>query len=239
MTKPFRPRLLILDHSLEPELYGPVHHWARHVPAGTDVDAFRTVDGELPGDVRAYTHAIVTGSEASINGDDRWIVDACECVRTLADAGVPMLASCFGHQMVVRALSGKGHVRATATPEFGWVELAWDAAERAKDPIAAALPSPAFVYASHFDEVCDLPAEWITLATTPRCAHAAIKWARGPVWGFQHHPEIEPLEGQALYDGFLARVDDGRRALMRSAFFPEVRDSLLTPALVRAFLETA
>ncbi len=231
-------RLLILDNSLEPDVYGPVFHWTRHLPPGATFQAFRTADGELPDGVSGYSHAIVTGSEATINADDPWIGAAGECVRVLAGEGVPILASCFGHQLAVRALSGREFVRATPTPEFGWVEIAWNEALRACDPIAAALPSPAFVYASHLDEVHAPPPEWITLATTPRCAHAVIRWSRGPVWGFQHHPEIEPAEGRALYDAFLTRVDDRRRARMQQAFFPGVRDSFLTPALVRAFLAT-
>lgn len=231
-------RLLVLDNSLDPDLYGPVHQWTRHLPAGAAFEAFRTVDGALPAAVEGYTHCIVTGSEASINGDDGWIVDACDVVRRVAGEGLPILASCFGHQMAVRALSGKRYVRASPTPEFGWVEVAWDAAARDGDPVARALPSPAFVYSAHFDEVFDLPDDWQTLAATPRCPHAVIRWRRGPLWGFQHHPEIEPAEGRALYDGFLPRLDERRRALMESALLPEVRDSMLTPALVRAFLDT-
>jgi GMP synthase-like glutamine amidotransferase len=228
-------RVLILDNSLEPGLYGPVEHWSRHFPPGTDVRVFRAVDGDGPDDSSSYTHAIVTGSEASINGDERWILDATACVRRLALAGIPILASCFGHQMIVRALSGKSHVRSSATPEFGWVEIAWNEPGRTDDPVARALPSPAFSYSAHFDEVFDLPPDWVTLATTPRCPHAVIRWRDGPVWGFQHHPEIQPAEGRALYDEFLVRMG-ARRIIMESAFLPQVRDSFLTADLVGAFL---
>jgi GMP synthase (glutamine-hydrolysing) len=229
-------RLLILDNSVDPDLYGPVHQWARHLPPGTAVDAFRTVEGALPAEVAGYTHCIVTGSEASINGDAAWIEGAGEVLRDAVGEGIPVLTSCFGHQLAVRALSGRRHVRASPTPEFGWVEVAWDRAAQAGDPVASALPSPALCYSAHFDEVFDLPPDWATLASTPRCPHAVIRWRRGPVWGFQHHPEIEPPEGRALYDAFVQRVDDRRRAVMEAAFCPEVRDSMLTPALVRAFL---
>lgn len=228
-------RVLILDNSLEPDLYGPVLHWGRHLPRGTALEAFRTVDRELPDDLSSYTHAIVTGSEASINWDDDWIADATACVRRLVHEGVPLLGSCFGHQMAVRAVSGKAHVRPSPTPEFGWVELEWGEGPRASDPIAGALPSPAHVYAAHFDEVHDLPDEWQTLARTPGCPHAVIRWRRGPVWGFQHHPEIEPHEGRALYDEFLVRMAT-RRPVLEASFSSQVRDSMLTPALVRAFL---
>jgi putative transcriptional regulator len=60
-----------------------------------------------------YSHAILTGSEASILADTEWIVRTCDLTRALDARGVKLLGSCFGHQMLGRALSGPGGRRVT------------------------------------------------------------------------------------------------------------------------------
>lgn len=226
------PRVLILDNSLDPDLYRPVEHWRRDL--GCDLVAVRLPAGERPETLEGFTHALVTGSEATITGDDDWIEAGCDAIRDLAGRGVPILGSCFGHQQVVRALAGKAHVRRSPSPEFGWIRLD-RAPAGADDPLARVLPDPAWVYAAHFDEVWPLPPDWTVLAASERCAHAVVRWNRGPVWGFQHHPEIRVDEGRTLYREFQDRLPD-RRDLMQACHCPTERDSQVTAAVLRAFL---
>ena len=153
-------RLLIVDLSVNPAIYRPVDHWRRHVEAlGVPVDVCRPPDGDVPADLALYSHAILTGSEASILADTEWIVRACELTRALDARKVRLLGSCFGHQMLARALSGLAFVRRTPTPEFGWVEVR-KTGSGARDPLTAALPDRCHVYTSHFDEVWPLPPGW-------------------------------------------------------------------------------
>jgi GMP synthase (glutamine-hydrolysing) len=225
-------RILILDNSIDQSIYTPVLHWQRDTEEA--VLAVRPPLGQFPEDLRSFSHVIVAGSEDSILEDYDWILRQCALVRELALARVPILASCFGHQLVVRALSGKAFVRRSLTPEFGWVEVEKTVAGQS-DPLLAEVPDPFYVYSSHFDEVFDLPGDWATLATSSRCAHAVIRHAKLPIWGFQHHPEINPLEGQLLANAIWDRLPD-RQQVIAAGRCPEVRDSRITRTLLRSFL---
>jgi GMP synthase-like glutamine amidotransferase len=226
-------RLLIVDNSIHADFYDPVLHWTRAMDA--PFATCRPPAGRYPDDPGAFTHVLVTGSEDSITQDDEWILRTCDLVRDAAARGLPVLGSCFGHQLVVRALSGKGFVRTSPTPEFGWVEVT-RSREGDADPVASRLPSPFFAFAAHFDEVWPLPQDWATLATSSRCDHAIVKWRGGPVWGVQHHPEIAIDEGRHLLDGEM-RVMPDRCSTILAAFQREPRDSMVTRALMEAFLD--
>jgi len=226
-------RVLVLDAAIRRDVYQPLRHWARHISDA--VECCRVSDGEVPGALGRFTHVILTGSETSINLDLPWILEECAIVRELAERRIPILGSCFGHQLAVRALSGKQFVRASPTPEFGWVEARPAPAAKA-DPVFSVLPAPWLVFSSHFDEVHSLPDEWEVVAASDDCACAAVRWRKGPVWGIQPHPEIDVSDGEillaALQEMMLDRCD-----LVRSRLQPIHRDSGVAGALVRAFLE--
>lgn len=227
-------RILIVDNSLDPTIYRPLHHWRPYLE-GT-VDVYRAPAGHFPPIPLAYTHVILTGSEASITQDDDWIVDECELVRILAGGKIPVLASCFGHQMVVRALSGKKFVHRTPTPEFGWVRVELDEDTAPDDPVLGRLPEEFHSYSSHFDEVEPLPDGWEVLGKSDRCENALIKWCEGPIWGIQHHPEIGFDDGERLLQALLERRPEQKEQIM-AGFEAQKQDDRVTGILVRAFLD--
>jgi GMP synthase (glutamine-hydrolysing) len=228
-------RLLIVDLSVNPAVYRPVAHWRPHVDAlGVPMDVCRPPDGAWPADLAPYSHAILTGSEASILDDTDWIVQACDLTRALAEQRVKLLGSCFGHQMLVRSLSGRDFVRRTPTPEFGWVEVR-RAGGLSGDPLVDALPERCHVYASHFDEVFPLPPGWECVAETDRCACAVIRHDGGRAWGIQPHPEIDVNEGRALQASYLQTMPE-RREVLEAAWHATPRDDRIAAALVEGFL---
>jgi GMP synthase (glutamine-hydrolysing) len=228
-------RLLVVDMSVNPAVYRPVAHWRPHVEAlGVHVDVCRPADGQAPADLASYSHAILTGSEASILDETAWIVRACELTRALAERKVKLLGSCFGHQMLGRALSGRAFVRRTPTPEFGWVELR-KTGGGTTDRLTDALPDRCHVYTSHFDEVFPLPAGWESVAETDGCPCAVIRHTEGRAWGIQPHPEIEVEEGRALQASYLKTLPE-RREVLEAAWHAEPRDDRIAAALVKAFL---
>ena len=228
-------RLLIVDLSVNPAVYRPVDHWRPHIEAlGVPVDVCRPPDGGAPADLAPYSHAILTGSEASILADTEWILRACDLTRALAAREVKLLGSCFGHQMLARALAGREFVRRTPTPEFGWVQVR-KAGGGARDPLVDALPERCHVYTSHFDEVFPLPPVWEIVAETDGCPCAVIRHAEGRAWGIQPHPEIGVEEGRALQASYLQTMPE-RRDVLEAGWHPEPRDDGITGALVKGFL---
>ena len=113
-------------------------------------------------------------------------------------------------------------------PELGWIELPHD-----DDPMFAGADDPLWVFASHFDEVVELPGDFVVTARTGRCAIHAFRHRERRIWGVQAHPEIDPPAGQALLDAF-CEVDP--RAAAAHHDLP-ARDSGWISALIRAFLE--
>lgn len=230
-------RLLIVDLSVNPAVYRPVDHWRPHVEArGVPFDVCRPPDGQAPADLSAYSHAILTGSEASIVADTEWIVKACELTRALDARQVRLMGSCFGHQMLARALAGAAFVRHTPTPEFGWVEVT-KTGGGARDPLVDALPDRCHVYTSHFDEVFPLPPGWERVADTADCPYAIVRRTRGGAWGIQPHPEIGVDEGRALQESYLKTMAE-RRDVLEAGWHGEPRDDGIAAALVKGFLDT-
>ena len=232
---PERRHLLIVDLSVNPAIYRPVAHWRPHVEAiGVAVDVCRPPDGAFPADLSPFSHAILTGSEASVLADTDWIVRACELTRALDARGIKLLGSCFGHQLLARALAGRDFVRRTPTPEFGWVEIR-KTVDGARDPLTDALPDRCHVYTSHFDEVFPLPPGWERVAQTADCAHAVVRRTSGGAWGIQPHPEIEIEEGLALQASYLETMAENC-AVLKAGWHGQPHDDRIAAALVNGFL---
>jgi GMP synthase (glutamine-hydrolysing) len=229
-------RLLIVDLSVDPTIYRPVQHWTPHVEAvGVPLDVCRPPDGDVPSNTEAYSHAILTGSEATILSERGWVATACELTRKLDAQGVKLLGSCFGHQMLARSLSGRDFVRATPTPEFGWIEIR-KRPDIQGDPVIDAIPARCHVYTSHFDEVFPLPPGWECAADTVDCPFAVVRRKSGGAWGIQPHPEIDVAEGQALHASYLQGMSPRQHALLTAHWHGEPLDDRIAGAIVRGFL---
>lgn len=224
-------RVLILDGSIYPEMYGPTAEW-RALLGAVPSDSVHLPSGEEAPDLGGYSHLILTGSEASIVRPEPWYEVEAAAVRRAFELGLPILGSCFGHQMLARALSGAEHVGASSTPEIGWIEVEITG----NDPLLEGVPRPWRVFASHFDEVPAPPAPWRVLARSPRCAVHVMRFGDRPIWGIQAHPEIPPDHARALMEGFVERVPD-KANLIRPALSETPRDDGVGGILVRRFLD--
>ncbi|HUT76581.1 MAG TPA: tetratricopeptide repeat protein, partial [Polyangia bacterium] len=225
-------RVLILDGSIFPEIYCPVDEW-RALLGDVPSDAVHVSAGEAVPDLEPYTHLIVTGSEASITRPEPWYEVEADAVRRAVAAGKAVLGSCFGHQLLALALSGPAFVRASASPEIGWIAV--EVAGLGDDELLAGLPRRFHVFAAHFDEVRDLPEPWRVLASSARCAVQAMRYGDRPVWGIQAHPEITPDHARVLLRGFLERALD-KAQLVAPALVQPPRDDGFALAIVRRFL---
>jgi GMP synthase (glutamine-hydrolysing) len=130
-------------------------------------------------------------------------------VRAAADAGVPVLGVCFGHQLVGYAYGGR-----VRTNPNGWevgtvgVELT---DEGARDPLFAGLPRRIFVNQSHRDEVGALGPGTRLLASGAHTPHQAIA-VGDHVRGVQFHPEIDAFTIQRIIEHRrLILADDAAR----------------------------
>jgi GMP synthase (glutamine-hydrolysing) len=224
-------RVLVLDGAVYRDIYRPAEHW-RVLCGDVPVDSTHLPSGEPVPDLARYTHLVVTGSEASITQPEPWYEVEADVVRRAAAAGLPILGSCFGHQMLARALSGERHVAVAREPEVGWIELE----VFALDPLFADVPRRHWVFASHFDEVRDPPAPWRVLARSAGCKVQAMRYGDAPIWGLQAHPEITPQDARLLTAGFL-KYQPQLAPVMEPVLAAEPHDDGTAAPIVRRFLQ--
>lgn len=184
------PRALIVDNSTEPEVYRPCEHWGPLL--AMPWDGCRAPEHRLPADPTPYSHLILSGSPASILDQTDWMVAEQELVRRAVAAGKVVLGSCFGHQLIARALFGPSSVRRMPEPGIGWacIEAACD------DPLVGTRGRTWWSFTYHNDEVGRLPEDAAERVATGSTGGIEAFRLRGhPVWGIQPHPEIGIVEG--------------------------------------------
>ena len=229
-TSGMEKRVLILDGSIYPDIYRPADEW-RALLGGVPADAVRLPSRESVPDLAPYTHIIVTGSEASINLPEPWFDVEADAVRRAFELSKSMLGSCFGHQMLARAISGPKYTAVCPTPEVGWIEV--EVTER--DELLGGLRNPLHMFASHFDEVASPPPPWKVLARSTRCAVQVMRYGDRPIWGIQSHPEIPPENARRLMEGILARAPQ-MAPFIGPALLQPPRDDGIAAEIVRRFL---
>ena len=120
-----------------------------------------------------------------------------------AEAGVPLLGVCLGHQTIGQAFGGR--VVRAALPVHGKT----DAIHHAGAGVFAGLPSPftATRYHSLVVERASLPTALAVTAWTADGTIMGLRHRERPVEGVQFHPEsIASEHGAALMANFLARA---------------------------------
>lgn len=135
----------------------------------------------------AVDAVVISGSRASANDEDAWVVDTTRWVRGAVDAGIPVLGVCFGHQVLARAMGGA--VRKRPAAEVGFLPVTLDRS----DPLLSALPDPLVPFVSHGDEV--VPGGPFTLlGRSAACAVQAFRVPGARAWGTQFHLEYDTEE---------------------------------------------
>jgi GMP synthase (glutamine-hydrolysing) len=138
--------------------------------------------------VSGYDAVVMTGSPRSLVTPDPWMHDAAAFVRRAADAGVPVLGVCFGHQLIGWAYGSTVRENPRGW-EVGTVEVELTAAG-ARDPLFRGVPTRLRVNQSHRDEVVDVGPTVTVLASSAHTETQAIAVGTH-VRGVQFHPEMD------------------------------------------------
>lgn len=144
--------------------------------------------GERPPALDEVLGAVVTGSSAMLTNREPWSVLATQWIAELVESSAPLLAICYGHQLLAQAAGGRVGWN-PAGREIGTVdvELLPPAQD---DPLLHGLGSPLAVQESHSQSVLELPPGAVHLA---RNAHDPAQGFRvgEHAWGLQFHPEFD------------------------------------------------
>lgn len=223
-------KVAIIDNSINSEIYSPVKHWRTYLKV--EWEAFSAKKGMFPDLSEGYTHLILTGSEASIIERDLWVYQEVEFVREAVAKNLPVLGSCYGHQLLAVALAGYKNVHRCKKPEIGWIPIKI----RIDNPLLG--PRGVFyAYNLHFDEVIDLDDKFEILASTEQCRIHAFKLRNQPIWGLQAHPEINIPRGRQLFNNLIS-LETKMAPYFKEGLCSRPRDSNLIHRIIANFLKS-
>ena len=149
---------------------------------------FQEVDALMIGGAGAF----------SMTEDYDWTDAAMDLIREATTRSFPTFGSCFGHQMIARALGGEVIYDAERT-EMGCHEVRLTTAGKA-DPLFSTLPEKFKANMGHHDRVSTLPPGAIELADNDSQPYQAFRIINKPIYGTQFHTELDAArEKERLY----------------------------------------
>lgn len=163
----------------------------RLLAEGIGVSRYRSVDvvsGDNPPTLERITAVVVTGSSALVTEREpwsertgRWLVDA-------AQHGLPILAVCYGHQLLADALGGRVDHNPKGR-QIGSIDVHLSE-EGVRDPLLGARGPTLRVHATHRQAVLELPPGAVRLASNALDENQAYRLFER-VWAVQFHPEFD------------------------------------------------
>jgi GMP synthase (glutamine-hydrolysing) len=158
---------------------------------GVDLDVCRAHEGEpVPQTADEYDGLVVMGGAMGAHDDQKapWLPAVRELIRAAAEARVPTLGICLGHQLCAVALGGDIEVNPQGR-QLGLLDVGWTA-DAVDDELMGGLVGPRRAMHWNDDVVARLPAGATRLATASTGEVQAARHAP-TVWGIQWHPEVD------------------------------------------------
>ena len=114
-------------------------------------------------------------------------------------SGVPVLGICLGMQIMADALDGR-----VGSGEYGgYADVTVEIVDE-NDPLVGSLAPETRVWASHADEVKELPSGFELAARSDVCGVEAMSDSERDLYGVQWHPEVAHTErGDEVFENFL------------------------------------
>ncbi|WP_341862432.1 type 1 glutamine amidotransferase [Gymnodinialimonas sp. 57CJ19] len=181
------------------------------------------VDGEFPSGPEAADAWLVTGSKHGAYEDHAWIPPLEDLIRAIREAEIPLVGSCFGHQIIAQALGGTVEKYAE-----GW------SVGRTQYKVGDQTLN---LNAWHQDQVTQLPDGATVHASSDFCANAIV--AIGPrILTTQPHPEFANSVIESLIDLKGDAVEPDRLAIAKT-LLSEPNDNRLIADWLADVLEGA
>ncbi len=187
-----RPVLVVKTGTTNPEVidqHGDYDAWfAAHLRAlGVDSVVCPAFAGAALPDPEAYDGVILTGSPLSVRDEAPWMQTLAAWTLAAA-AHTPVLAVCFGHQLVGEALGGRVEPN-PAGGEYGTIDVSLTAAGTA-DPLFAGFGGGLSVQSTHKDALVQPPAGATLLGSTDNTPWQAFGYGEN-LRAVQFHPELQ------------------------------------------------
>lgn len=145
-------------------------------------------------------HALMIGGagEYSATQDYAWMPELLDLIWHAHDIDFPTFGSCWGHQLIARALGGRV-IHDSELAEMGCHPVTLTDAGRL-DPLFGAFPDRFLVNMGHHDRIVQLPPGAIELARSDTQPNQAFRMDGRRMYGTQFHSELDAFrERQRLY----------------------------------------
>jgi GMP synthase (glutamine-hydrolysing) len=121
------------------------------------------------------------------------------CAQYL-ELDIPVFGVCLGMQIIAEELDG----RVGAGDYGGYADVTVEITDET-DPLVGSLAPETRVWASHADEVKEVPEGFVRTGSSDICGIEAMSDPDRDLYGVQWHPEVAHTEeGQEVFDNFLA-----------------------------------
>lgn len=115
------------------------------------------------------------------------------------DLDIPVLGICLGMQVIADECGGT-----VGEGDYGGYADVTVEIEDGEDPLVGSLAPETRVWASHADEVTELPEGFSLTATSDVCGIEAMSDADRDLYGVQWHPEVAHTErGKEVFENFV------------------------------------
>ncbi|MFD1586859.1 GMP synthase subunit A [Halorientalis brevis] len=116
------------------------------------------------------------------------------------DLDVPVFGICLGMQLIAAELGG----RVGSGDYGGYADVTVEITDE-DDPLVGSLAPETRVWASHADEVKEVPEGFTRTGTSDVCGVEAMSDTDRDLYGVQWHPEVShTAEGEEVFENFLA-----------------------------------
>ncbi|MCK9152098.1 GMP synthase subunit A [Methanobacterium alcaliphilum] len=118
-------------------------------------------------------------------------------IEYIKNLELPILGICLGHQLIGKAFGGE--ISTADAQSYAQIELEIIT----ENDIFQGLGPKMNVWASHKDEVKQMPSDFDVLAKSDICSVEAMKHQQKPIYGIQFHPEVHHTEnGPLVFENF-------------------------------------
>ncbi len=175
--------------------YGQFNHLILRSLRDMDLMAQIVPNTTEPADLGRYRGIILGGGPA---------MERTGRCREYLDLGIPVLGICLGLQVI--ALARGGSVAPGSMGGYGMVEVEI----LSGNGILAGYPDRIQVWASHMDEVREVPPGYTVLARSRIASVEAIASEEEGIYGVQWHPEVShTVNGRLVFQNFDRLCRDG------------------------------
>lgn len=175
-----------------------------------EVTGYRWVCGHRPESIHDCDGWLISGSRHGVYDELDWMAPMQDFVREVAQARLPLIGVCFGHQIVAAALGGK-----VVKSDRGWGVGAHSYRVDKRHAWMGDQLSSLAMYAFHQDQVVICPPTAEVFLSSEFCPYAGLSYGDSII-SVQAHPEFEEAYERELlemFSGNLIPADVAQQAL--------------------------